>query len=68
VRVRQRGGAATAVIPTDDVERAIEGAQQLQREDGGFRAHCERALGAPPGKRVRGCDNNRKEDEVSNEV
>jgi hypothetical protein len=22
------------VIPTDDVERAIEGAQQLQREDG----------------------------------
>jgi hypothetical protein len=56
------------VIPTDDVERAIEGAQQLQREDGGFRAHCERALGAPPGKRVRGCDDNRKEDEVSNEV
>jgi hypothetical protein len=35
------------MIPADDVERVIEGAQQVQREDAGFREHCERALGAP---------------------
>jgi len=43
------------MIPADDVERVIEGAQQVQGEDAGFRERiATERLGAPPGKRVQG--------------
>jgi hypothetical protein len=40
------------MISTDDVERVIEGAQQVQREDAGFREQiATERLGPPLGKR-----------------
>jgi hypothetical protein len=43
------------MIPADDVERVIEGAQQVQREDAGFREQiATERFGAPPGKRGQG--------------
>jgi hypothetical protein len=39
------------MIPADNVERVIEGAQQVQREDAGFREQiATERLGAAPAK------------------
>jgi hypothetical protein len=52
------------MIPADDVERVIEGAQQVQREDAGFRDQiATERLGAPRGSGVKECDDDRREDE-----
>ena len=43
------------MIPADDVGRVIEGAQQVRREDAGFRKQiAAEHLGPPPGKRGQG--------------
>ena len=54
------------MIPTD--ESGDRGRPDVQREDGGFREHCERALGTAREAGSGGCDDNRKEEEMSDEV
>jgi hypothetical protein len=52
------------MITADDVERVIEGAPQVQREDAGFREHiASERLGAPPGSGITESDDDRREDE-----
>jgi 4-hydroxy-4-methyl-2-oxoglutarate aldolase len=47
--------SGAVIVPADDVERVIEGAYQVQREDAGFREQiATERLGAPPGKRGQG--------------
>jgi hypothetical protein len=55
---------AAGVIPGDDVERVIEGVQQVQREHAGFREQIPtKRLGAPLGSGVKESDDDRREDE-----
>jgi hypothetical protein len=52
------------MIPGDDVERVIEGVQQVQREHAGFREQIPtKRLGAPLGSGVKESDDDRREDE-----
>jgi hypothetical protein len=52
------------MIPADDVERVIEGAQQVQREDVGFSERlASKRSGAPPGSGGKESDDDRREDE-----
>jgi hypothetical protein len=52
------------MIPRDDVERVIEGVQQVQREHAGFREQiATKRLGAPLGSGVKESDDDRREDE-----
>jgi len=47
--------SGAVVIPVDEVERVIEGAREVQREDDGFREQiAAERLGAPPGERGQG--------------
>jgi hypothetical protein len=49
-------GIATAVIPTDDVVRAIESAQQVQRENGASASIANERWGAAGEAGSGGCD------------
>jgi AhpD family alkylhydroperoxidase len=67
--LHEEGSAVRWDDPSDDVERVIEGAQQVQGEDAGFREQiATERLGAPPRKRGQGSEDNRREDEMSDEV
>jgi hypothetical protein len=52
------------MIPGDDVERVIEGVQQVQREHAGFREQiATKRLWARLGSGVKESDDDRREDE-----
>jgi hypothetical protein len=52
------------MIPADDVEQVIEGAQQVQREDAGFREQlATKRLRAPPESGSTDSDDYQRDDE-----
>lgn len=62
--LHEDGSAVRWDVTADDVERVIEGAPQVQREDAGFREHiASERLGAPPGSGITESDDDRREDE-----
>jgi AhpD family alkylhydroperoxidase len=61
--------SGAVVIPDRQIDDVLAGARAVKDEDAGFRAQiATERLGALPGKRVRRSDDNRREDDMSDEV